>query len=225
MEDKLELVIFDMDGLMIDTESICIKAWKKTMDRFDLKVENDFFQDVIGSSAGVLKMKMERVLKDKFDFMEVLTHQRRMAAEIVDSEGIERKTGIFELLDYLEANRISKAVASSSFREKVDKYLHLTGLTGRFDYIVCGDEVAEPKPAPDLYINAYNHFNIKKNNIIILEDSLNGLNSAKAAEIPKRIYIPDLVMLSEEQEKDLVYKKFISLLEVRDFLQEHKNII
>ena len=225
MEEKLELVIFDMDGLMIDTESICIKAWKKTMNKFNLKVEKDFFQDVIGSSAGILKVKMERVLQDRFDFMEVLIHQRKSAAEIVDSEGIERKKGIFELLDYLEANNIPKAVASSSFREKVDKYLELTGLTGRFDYIICGDEVAEPKPAPDLYNNVCDHFTVERKNIMILEDSLNGLNSAKAAGIPKRIYVPDLVILSKEQEKELVYRKFASLLEVRGFLEEHKNMI
>ncbi len=225
MKEKLELVIFDMDGLMIDTESICIKAWEKTMGNFNIKVEKDFFQDVIGSSANALRIKMDKVLKNKFDFMEVLNYQRRSAAEIVDNEGIKRKKGIIELLDYLEENNIKKAVATSSFREKVEKYLKLTELTGKFDYIICGDEVGEPKPAPDLYTKAHGYFNIDESNLMILEDSLNGLNSARAAGIRKRIYIPDLVVLSENQEKELVYKKFENLLEVRNFLEKYENRI
>ena len=225
MKEKLELVIFDMDGLMIDTESICIKAWEKTMGNFNIKVEKDFFQDVIGSSANALRIKMDKVLKNKFDFMEVLNYQRRSAAEIVDNEGIKRKKGIIELLDYLEENNIKKAVATSSFREKVEKYLKLTELTGKFDYIICGDEVDEPKPAPDLYTKAHGYFNIDESNLMILEDSLNGLNSARAAGIRKRIYIPDLVVLSENQEKELVYKKFENLLEVRNFLEKYENRI
>lgn len=225
MKEKLELVIFDMDGLMIDSESICIRAWEKTIENFGLTIKKEFFKDMIGSDANALRKKLDNILEKKFDFMEILQNQRKMASEIVNKEGIKRKKGILELLDYLDKNNIKKAVATSSFREKTERYLKITDLNGRFDYIICGDEVKKPKPAPDLYNNVCEYFNIKRENLIILEDSLNGLNAAKSAFIEKRIYIPDLVILSKEQEDDLAYMKFKALSDVKIFLEKNNNII
>lgn len=225
MKEKLELVIFDMDGLMIDSESICIRAWEKTIENFGLTIKKEFFKDMIGSDANALRKKLDNILEKKFDFMEILQNQRKMASEIVNKEGIKRKKGILELLDYLDKNNIKKAVATSSFREKTERYLKITDLKGRFDYIICGDEVKKPKPAPDLYNNVCEYFNIKRENLIILEDSLNGLNTAKSAFIEKRIYIPDLVILSKEQEDDLAYMKFKTLSDVKIFLEKNNNII
>ena len=225
MKEKLELVIFDMDGLMIDSESICIRAWEKTIENFGLTIKKEFFKDMIGSDANALRKKLDNILEKKFDFMEILQNQRKMASEIVNKEGIKRKKGILELLDYLDKNNIKKAVATSSFREKTERYLKITDLNGRFDYIICGDEVKKPKPAPDLYNNVCEYFNIKRENLIILEDSLNGLNAAKSAFIEKRIYIPDLVILSKEQEDDLAYMKFKALSDAKIFLEKNNNII
>ena len=180
MKDKIKLVIFDMDGLMVDTESICIKAWDKVFNNYKIKVEK---------------------------------------------EGIIKKEGIEELLGYLENKGIKKAVASSSFRTKVNKFLTITGLIDKFDYIVAGDEVKDSKPAPDLYLNVIEKFGIDNQNIIILEDSKNGLTAAKRAGLEKRIYIPDIVILSSEEEKKLTYKKFNSLLEVKKELEENNNFI
>ncbi|WP_269768857.1 HAD hydrolase-like protein [Brachyspira pilosicoli] len=74
-------------------------------------------------------------------------------------------------------------MASSSIKKKVNLYLEKTNLKYSFDYIICGDEVEYPKPNPDLHINACSYFNADKNNVVILEDSKNGLLSAKNANI------------------------------------------
>lgn len=110
-------------------------------------------------------------------------------------------------------------------RTKVNKFLTITGLIDKFDYIVAGDEVKDSKPAPDLYLNVIEKFGIDNQNIIILEDSKNGLTAAKRAGLEKRIYIPDIVILSSEEEKKLTYKKFNSLLEVKKELEENNNFI
>lgn len=227
MKERIELVIFDMDGLMVDTESICIKAWNRVFDRYNLKVDKDFYYDIIGSSAKVLEEKMSKrgLLGEGIEFDIILNEQRKEAADIVDTEGIERKEGVLELIDYLEKNNIKKAVASSSFRTKVDKFLKLASLDGKFDYIIAGDEVLNSKPAPDLYINVCEHFGIEKDKIIILEDSKNGLTAAKNADIAKRIYIPDIVILTEEEEENLSFRKFSSLLEVKEELEKTGNLI
>ncbi len=227
MKDKIKLVIFDMDGLMVDTESICIKAWDKVFNNYKIKVEKEFYFEIIGSSAKVLeeKIKHRKILKDNLKLEDILNVQRKEAANIVEKEGIIKKEGIEELLGYLENKGIKKAVASSSFRTKVNKFLTITGLIDKFDYIVAGDEVKDSKPAPDLYLNVIEKFGIDNQNIIILEDSKNGLTAAKRAGLEKRIYIPDIVILSSEEEKKLTYKKFNSLLEVKKELEENNNFI
>lgn len=227
MKDKIKLVIFDMDGLMVDTESICIKAWDRVFNRYNIKVTKDFYFEIIGSSAKVLeeKIKEKNILKDNLIFEDILNAQRQEAASIVETEGIEKKKGIDELLEYLEKKGIKKAVASSSFRKKVDNFLDKVELKNKFDYIIAGDEVKNSKPAPDLYLDVIKKFGISNKNIMILEDSKNGLTAAKRAGLEKRIYIPDIVILSSEEEKKLTYKKFNSLLEVKKELEENNNFI
>lgn len=227
MNNKIELVIFDMDGLIIDTESISVEAWNKVFTRLNIGVEKIFYSEIIGSSAKVIEKKMlqKKIVKNKAKFQEILSMQRAEATEIISSKGINKKEGIDELLDYLEKEGIKKAVASSSFRSKVDKFLTITGLRCKFDYIIAGDEVNNTKPAPDLYKNVIKQFHINNENTIILEDSKNGLESAKSAGITKRIYIPDIVILSPKEEKELSYKKFSNLLEVKNELQRNNNIL
>ncbi|MCI7187793.1 MAG: HAD family phosphatase [Fusobacterium mortiferum] len=226
MKDKIKLVIFDMDGLMVDTESICIKAWDRVFNRYNIKVTKDFYFEIIGSSAKVLeeKIKEKNILKDNLIFEDILNAQRQEAASIVETEGIEKKKGIDELLEYLEKKGIKKAVASSSFRKKVDNFLDKVELKNKFDYIIAGDEVKNSKPAPDLYLDVIKKFGISNKNIMILEDSKNGLTAAKNAGIIKRVYIPDIVILSPKEEEELTYRKFTSLLEVKRELEESRDI-
>lgn len=226
MKDKIKLVIFDMDGLMVDTESICIKAWDRVFNRYNIKVTKDFYFEIIGSSAKVLeeKIKEKNILKDNLIFEDILNVQRQEAASIVETEGIEKKKGIDELLEYLEKKGIKKAVASSSFRKKVDNFLDKVELKNKFDYIIAGDEVKNSKPAPDLYLDVIKKFGISNKNIMILEDSKNGLTAAKNAGIIKRVYIPDIVILSPKEEEELTYRKFTSLLEVKRELEESRDI-
>lgn len=226
MKDKIKLVIFDMDGLMVDTESICIKAWDRVFNRYNIKVTKDFYFEIIGSSAKVLeeKIKEKNILKDNLIFEDILNAQRQEAANIVETEGIEKKKGIDELLEYLEKKGIKKAVASSSFRKKVDNFLDKVELKNKFDYIIAGDEVKNSKPAPDLYLDVIKKFGISNKNIMILEDSKNGLTAAKNAGIIKRVYIPDIVILSPKEEEELTYRKFTSLLEVKRELEKSRDI-
>lgn len=227
MKEKIQLVIFDMDGLMIDTESICVKAWNEVFKRYNIKVERSFYFEIIGSSAKVLeeKMNQSKILKQDLRFEDILNAQRREVIEIVEREGVKKKEGIDELLEYLESKGIKKAVASSSFRIKVNKFLSMTNLIDKFDYIITGDEVKDSKPAPDLYLNVVEKFEITNKNIVILEDSKNGLLAAKKAGLIKRIYIPDIVILSSEEEKELVYRKFKNLSEVKKELEKNNDSI
>lgn len=222
---KLELVIFDMDGLLIDSEKISIQAWKNVIKKYKINInEEEFIKNIVGSNIIYFKDSLVKLFKDDKTYSSFIDDHNKETFKIAENEGIEVKTGANELIEYLLLNKIKIALASSSFRNKVNKYLNKIKLYNKFDYIVCGDDVDNVKPYPDIYNKICNYFEIDKDNIIILEDSKNGLLSAKNSGIEKRFYIPDIFYLSNKDKNELAYKTFSNLLEVKDYLIDNKII-
>lgn len=222
---KLELVIFDMDGLLIDSEKISIQAWKNVIKKYKINInEEEFIKNIVGSNIIYFKDSLVKLFKDDKTYSSFIDDHNKETFKIAENEGIEVKTGANELIEYLLLNKIKIALASSSFRNKVNKYLNKIKLYDKFDYIVCGEDVDNVKPYPDIYNKICNYFEIDKDNIIILEDSKNGLLSAKNSGIEKRFYIPDIFYLSNKDKNELAYKTFSNLLEVKDYLIDNKII-
>lgn len=216
-----------MDGLIIDSESVSINAWKKVFKNNNVIFnndadENDFFKNIIGSNVVYSSKYVEKIFKHK-TYTNIIQEQRNEIDNIIKSNGLNTKKGAYEILDYLSSNlNIKKAIASSSVSSRVKKFLNIVNIYDKFDYILSGDEVRKPKPAPDLYNKVCEYFNIiDRNNVIIIEDSKNGLIAAKEAGIEKRFYIPDIFKLTENEERELSYKKFNNLLEVIDYLKDN----
>lgn len=222
---KLELVIFDMDGLLIDSEKISIQAWKNVIKKYKINInEEEFIKNIVGSNIIYFKDSLVKLFKDDKTYSSFIDDHNKETFKIAENEGIEVKTGANELIECLLLNKIKIALASSSFRNKVNKYLNKIKLYDKFDYIVCGEDVDNVKPYPDIYNKICNYFEIDKDNIIILEDSKNGLLSAKNSGIEKRFYIPDIFYLSNKDKNELAYKTFSNLLEVKDYLIDNKII-
>ena len=126
---------------------------------------------------------------------------------------MKNKPGLCELINYLQKKEIKLALASSSSKETIDEYNHLAGFDNVFDYIIAGNMVEHSKPDPEIFLKVLEHFELKKNEALILEDSRNGIMAAHNANIPV-ICVPDLVKHGQDITK-LTYATLPSLNEVK----------
>ena len=198
---KLKLVIFDMDGLMFDTERIYYQAWEEAMTLYGYDFGWEVYIQLVARNSHTIGLTLKKIYGENFPYEAVRDKKREIADEIIAEQSMPKKAGLMELLDFLEEEGIKKAVATSSTREKALNYLELGGVRMRFDHIVCGSDVRESKPHPEIFEIAAKYLRVSPQQCIVLEDSKMGIKAAKAAGM-YGIFIPDLVEMDEEIQKD-----------------------
>lgn len=194
---KKELVIFDMDGLMFDTERIYYKAWQESAAAYGYSITWEIYVQIVARNSRYIEKVLKGILGEALPYELICEGKRAIADQIIAEEGIIKKEGLVELLDYLDKKGIKKAVATSSMREKALRYLELGEIKERFDWIICGSDVEESKPNPEIFLKVAHHFGIAPEACMVLEDSRLGIQAAKAAGM-MGIFIPDLVQADEE---------------------------
>lgn len=221
--NKISGIIFDMDGLMLDTEAIYCESNISTAPEFGLKgFDKAYYKKEIGLSE---ERAYQKYLTD-FDYLpketidEFFKASRQKVAEIFATSGAPLKPGIEELLDYLKEENIPCVVASSNTKETVERLLNKANLMRYFKGTISGDEVTHAKPNPEIVEVALRKLGTEANETLMLEDSLNGIRASFSAGVPV-IMVPDLLEPSEEAlEKAHSIKK--DLFEVLTFIQERK---
>jgi HAD superfamily hydrolase (TIGR01509 family) len=223
-------VIFDMDGLMVDTERSARRAWRNflaTWGNLPQGLDADtLYSRIIGLSVRDAEKVVYDLLGSDFPFDVVVAHEDQYIEEDItqDKERMIKK-GLWELLDLIEERGLDKAVATSTVRDVALKRLSFLGLINRFQAIVGGDEVKEGKPKPAIYELAAERLGIKEKDrgrCIVLEDSEPGVQAGRAAQMVV-IMVRDPEFAPPDRERDsslLVNKIFGDLLEVRTFLED-----
>lgn len=189
-----EAVLFDMDGLMLDSEQAMLETWRAAALAEAIDADDGLWLAMVGmhdrASFALLSQRLG---------LEPATRLRDTGYRLYDARvaaGLPRKQGLLELLDLLEAHRLPKAVATSTLRERALAKLGATGLRERFPVIVTGSDVAHPKPAPDIYLLAARELGVDPARCVVLEDSEPGVRAALAAGATP-IQVPDLVAPGE----------------------------
>jgi HAD superfamily hydrolase (TIGR01509 family) len=216
--NKLDLVIFDMDGLMFDTEQVSYLSFTEATKCYGYDLDEATFQKTLGANLPKVKTIYQERFGNDFPFDVVIQKKFACAADYIQRKGVPIKEGLYELLDYLCEHKIKKAVATSSSREVTLRLLNMAGIDHKFEYVLCGDEVEKSKPDPEIFLKVAEKLHCHTERCLVLEDSEMGILAAYRAGM-KAIMVPDMVKASEETKK-ILFKECKSLLEVKQYISE-----
>ena len=211
----VEAVIFDMDGLLVDTERVLFEVMVEVGPQFGVIMDLDLFKALIGLPiAGSTAIIQDRYGADfpMQDFLAVVG----MKGRAVKEAGVLLKAGVVELLDHLDHLCLPRAVCTSSSHETVQRNLGGHGLIGRFGAIIARGDYKNGKPEPEPFLTAAAALGVDPRACLALEDSHNGVRAASAAGM-MTIMVPDMLDVTEEM-RDLALRVAETLHEVRDLL-------
>ena len=216
----IKAVIFDMDGLMFDSEKATYECYVEVLEKLGLSMSEEFYKTLLGKTLKTCYQLMYTEYGKDFPMDQVLTDVHELLNQNFHKDGVPKKKGLMELLTYLKENNYLTIVATSSGRKRVDDILSLANVTHYFNNSICGDEVTNGKPNPEVFLRACEKLGVQANEAIVLEDSEAGIQAAHNANIPV-ICIPDMKYPTSEFES-LTERIYQSLYDVIDYLEERK---
>lgn len=215
-------VIFDMDGVIFDSERLVVETWVEVAKKYGIEGIEEACAACVGINAQATEVKMKEIFGEDFPYQEYKKEASALYHERYDDGRLPTKPGIRELLEFLHANNIRTAVASSTRRAVVEQEIRDAGLAPFFQKIICGDMVERSKPAPDIFLKAAEELGVNPEVCYVIEDSYNGIRGAHTAGMHP-IMVPDMLPPTDEMEK-LAEQIFPSLFEVRDFIGNKKRL-
>ncbi len=209
---RIRGVLFDMDGLVLDSEKLYCRYWAEAAQCFGFPMT---FEQGMGMRA-LCKEAGEAKLRSYFGPTADYTAIRAKRIELMADAEAEAKPGIYELLDFLEARGIPAAITSSSPPDRIRYYLSRVGLEHRFAALCSGHDVKRGKPAPDIYLHGAAALGLPPESCLALEDAPAGIEAAYRAHCVT-VMVPDLDR-PDERTTSMLHAKADSLLDIIDFL-------
>ena len=177
---KYKLIIFDMDGLMFDTEKIYYETWFKFQDKYAFTFSEELRKKFTGKNEAGIRDELVNLLGS---LDKVKSLRKDLEADRIESlkayRGSIKKEGLDDLLEFLRAEKIKCALASSNDRNKIDLLLKKENIYDYFDFIISGENVEKSKPDPEIFVKAKDAFEFSNEECLILEDSYNGYKAAQ----------------------------------------------
>lgn len=215
MNSTIQAVVFDMDGVLLDSETVCDICWTSYAHEIGLANSASSCNACRGCNMADSKILLKKIYGQSFDADGFFDGWYKKFYEYERINGLPLKPYAKEILSYLQS-RYKLALASSTPREAVERQMKRAGLWDYFNYSVCGDEVVHSKPDPEIYLRSCMALNLPPSQCAAVEDSPNGIRSAAAAGL-NAIMVPDKIPCDKEIAK-LLYHKCNSLQELTTFM-------
>lgn len=214
---QYQAVVFDMDGVIFDTERLVIEFWKEVAKKHNIpNIEHTCIQ-----CLGTNRVRTREIFLENYGADFPFDPYRAEVTELFNTHykgvPLPTKPGVRELLSYLQEQDIKVGLASSTAQHLVRDEIGTAGLLPYFQTLVCGDMVEHSKPAPDIFLNACEILNADPTKSIAIEDSFNGIRSAHCAGMTP-IMVPDQVQPTDEI-RALAFHVMPSLLDVLNWLK------
>ena len=217
----MRAVVFDMDGVLFDTEIVCMKAWIAVARMNGKSGMEEIFPNCIGLTANDSRRIVLKAYGEDFDYAGFRKQTSAWYHEYIEKNGLPVKPGVEEILGWLKTTKYIVGLASSSKRESVLNHLEQAGFRDSFSVVVTGDMVEHSKPLPDIYLRACRELGVEPKEAYAIEDSPNGIKSAYAAEM-KPLMVPDMIAPDEEMQR-MSHRIFKDLREVLAYLKEERK--
>lgn len=187
--------IFDMDGLLFDTEKYYQESWKTLAGEFGVVHNPDFLKAVSGTS----RESMFEVIRTYYPSVDVQEFVRRCMQMVEERTrvSIDEKPGLHEILTFFRENGVRMAIASSSARGVIENNLRMAGITDYFAAVVSGQEIQRGKPDPQIFLLAAKELGLAPEDCYVFEDAINGIRAGAAAGCAA-VMIPDMAEPTEE---------------------------
>ncbi|MGN0503245.1 MAG: HAD family hydrolase [Ruminococcus sp.] len=189
--------VFDMDGLMFDSERLVYETWQMMMDELGFEYNLEIFKNTIGLRTDMAESYYNSLYGERFCYQPLKQRSREIFLKRVSEEGVPIKKGLVELLEFLKSNNLKIAVATSTSAQTAHKIIGMAGVYDYFDAFVCGDDVKNGKPHPEVFLTAAEKLSLPPTECVAFEDSINGIKSAHSAEMTT-VMVPDYLQPTQE---------------------------
>ena len=214
----MKAVVFDMDGVLFDTELVCMKAWVAVAEKRGLPRMEEVFPLCIGLNANDSRRIVLDAYGEDFDYPVFRQETSEWFQEYIRENGLPVKPGARQILEWLKTAGYQVGLASSTKQSSVLSHLRQAGFGEYFSVVVTGDMVEHSKPCPDIYLMACAELGVRPEEAFAIEDSPNGIRAAHRAGMHP-IMVPDMIQPDEEMRR-LSRKIFRNLSEVQRCLAE-----
>ena len=215
--DEIELFLFDMDGLLFDTETIYVEYGREVAKEKGYTITKDIVEKTTGVTNDKARILFKEALGQNFPYDEMMETVKNYILEKALKGEVPLKLGALELLEFLKKNDKQMILATSSELHLAEALTEGKDVRKYFSHLITAEDVVHGKPDPEVFLISAEKAGVSCEKTVVFEDSFNGIRAAHAAgTFP--IMVPDKLKPTEEIEK-LVYKKFNSLVEVLDYFK------
>ncbi|MCI6191280.1 MAG: HAD family phosphatase [Clostridium sp.] len=215
--NKIKAVLFDMDGVIFDTEREYLQEWNKIFEKYGYEMKKEIYVSVMGRG----RKKVKEIFKEKFGnnlpIEEMYIEKDKMLKEAIENNKVPLKQGALELLEFLKKKGYKTALATSAKKDRVKSQVTHAKINNLFDAIVCADDIVNSKPDPEIFLKAAEKVNIKPENCVVIEDSEAGIRAAFNAGMIA-FHVKDLKEADESITK-YCDKNFENLIEIKKYIE------